>query len=781
MVNAPPLDSEKTEAMRQIEAFQKRFGEKHLIFVRHAALPLAVTPKLLYQLWAKFQRDRHASFLDVPWIAVSDFLLSGLCEEVGDGLYELDKSIRDELLEQLRNDKQFGPQRIKALAHFLNQAIEVSLQSEESDERDYAQSQRWTALAYIQPNLAAKELTTALFNAYQTNQPDLLRIAEVVDALSKPLEQFPELLAYAKGLSELVKGNVGQARTAFEQLNSHSNVDGVKIHIPKTIKSDKREKKKVYLSAIFHTPQFLIGACTIVVGIMGVAITHQLLPKFMLQEESTPHTVAVEPVDSPAKRKAWPNREESKAKDEQTAVVEPDILINKNRSTKPYPPILEPNKNEDIKSTQVEPSERTTDPDLSTQVLNPIYPLPDTESKREDLVNETRVSIEQEQSNSGPPSSEIFTDGDPTSTNSLENHHVNSPVEINNANSNSSGDESSLDTAIAPIGQDSSISENTESLEGTVSYIGNGILEAGETLYRGDSGEKVLDLQKRLQELGYLGSDDLSGVYDSLTESAVMSYQQAVDLPADGLFGYATNLALFDGSLPSGLISSESASEETLDTAQTTDQPLERESFPETPTAKPLIVHLDSSALGNRVLGFGDQGADVRELQELLNSRFSPTPIDGVFGSDTQNTINSLQGYYGLPGSGILDAATLAVLTSLEPVETPTDFSESDRALQNNEQPIANENDDSVVMGSVPITFLRVTGEVEYRSAGTKSFREAVPGLYIRVDLIRLSARSSVVVLCSDGNIQTLGTSIMNGSVISASDICPAAAAAPSR
>jgi hypothetical protein len=43
---------------RRIEAFHQRFGEAHLDFAYHAAFPLALTPDLLYRLWANFQRDR---------------------------------------------------------------------------------------------------------------------------------------------------------------------------------------------------------------------------------------------------------------------------------------------------------------------------------------------------------------------------------------------------------------------------------------------------------------------------------------------------------------------------------------------------------------------------------------------------------------------------------------------------------------------------------------------------------------------------------------------------
>ncbi|MBC7970052.1 MAG: hypothetical protein H7Z11_08005, partial [Verrucomicrobia bacterium] len=44
-------------ATRRIDAFRDRFGNAHLHLAYHAALPLALTPDLMYRLWANFQQD----------------------------------------------------------------------------------------------------------------------------------------------------------------------------------------------------------------------------------------------------------------------------------------------------------------------------------------------------------------------------------------------------------------------------------------------------------------------------------------------------------------------------------------------------------------------------------------------------------------------------------------------------------------------------------------------------------------------------------------------------
>ncbi|MGB7820192.1 MAG: L,D-transpeptidase family protein [Ornithinibacter sp.] len=66
---------------------------------------------------------------------------------------------------------------------------------------------------------------------------------------------------------------------------------------------------------------------------------------------------------------------------------------------------------------------------------------------------------------------------------------------------------------------------------------------------RGDRGEKVLELQERLSELGYwLGTPD--GRFGSLTQQAVWALQKSAGLSRDGVVGPRTTRALADGVRP---------------------------------------------------------------------------------------------------------------------------------------------------------------------------------------------------------------------------------------
>lgn len=189
-------------ARRRIEAFERRFGKTHLIFACHAAFPLALTPDLLYKLWANFQRDIHGFVLGIPWVAVADLLLSSLCDEVGRELYEMDTAVRNSLLNRLKEDENFGQQRINELSDFLLVYVRQQLQSNDSEVRDFAQAQRWTGLAYARPSEAAQELKATLEQAYRQDRAEQLRLASLVETFAEPLAEFEPLLVYAREIGK---------------------------------------------------------------------------------------------------------------------------------------------------------------------------------------------------------------------------------------------------------------------------------------------------------------------------------------------------------------------------------------------------------------------------------------------------------------------------------------------------------------------------------------------------------------------------------------------------
>jgi len=232
---SPSTNTKTRSATRRIESFRQRFGDGHFYLACHAALPLALTPDLLYSLWANFQRDTHGEAIDIPWIAVADLMLSNFCKEVGNELYEMDQAVRDDLLNQLRNDSRFGLERLRELADFVMAYVERQLDSPDLDVRDLATGQKWRALAYKQPPEAAHSIATVLAQLPFDDKAEWIRMATLLNSLAEPLSTFQPLLNYIRAMADLARGNLAAATVQMTQavdVNQEVRVEGVNLPIP---------------------------------------------------------------------------------------------------------------------------------------------------------------------------------------------------------------------------------------------------------------------------------------------------------------------------------------------------------------------------------------------------------------------------------------------------------------------------------------------------------------------------------------------------------------------
>ncbi|MFM8296671.1 MAG: SUMF1/EgtB/PvdO family nonheme iron enzyme [Microcystaceae cyanobacterium] len=197
--------SPKQIAARQIEIFcnkyTKKDGQNYQVLLSYAAFPLILTPDLLYQIWANFS-------LEISWIGVARILLSSLCREIGYEAYEMDLSIRNELLKELA-DKE-----LQKLGQFMLQYIEKRLTDTDESTQNIKERQRLTALAYIKPNQATRELVQKLSN--RTNKYEDIREAfrwtTFIKTLANPLSE--------KGFEPLLTLNNLIIKTAHDKTNT---------------------------------------------------------------------------------------------------------------------------------------------------------------------------------------------------------------------------------------------------------------------------------------------------------------------------------------------------------------------------------------------------------------------------------------------------------------------------------------------------------------------------------------------------------------------------------
>ncbi|MDJ0773502.1 MAG: SUMF1/EgtB/PvdO family nonheme iron enzyme [Mastigocoleus sp. MO_167.B18] len=224
------------DATGRIEFFKEQFGESHLDFASHGAFPLVLTPDLLYSIRERF----FAKPSKVPWYAVADLLLSDLCQQVDsesgkEKLYEMEREIRNQLL------KRCEEKTLKELSIFLIEYINHQLDKKS----ELYELQQWTALAYTEPNKAAKRLAEKLQRAYsQLNKPELIRLCEVTKTFVEPLKGYEPLLVVARGYAAAARGDEAGAQDSQNELKQkHSLVDdqisvaGVLLEVPDIVKS----------------------------------------------------------------------------------------------------------------------------------------------------------------------------------------------------------------------------------------------------------------------------------------------------------------------------------------------------------------------------------------------------------------------------------------------------------------------------------------------------------------------------------------------------------------
>ncbi|MBD2038590.1 WD40 repeat domain-containing protein [Leptolyngbya sp. FACHB-321] len=287
---------------RRIEAFRQRFGEGHFCLACHAALPLALTPDLLYSLWANFQRDTHGEAIEIPWIAVADLMLSNLCQEVGNELYEMDGVIRNELLTQLQSDSRFGLERVQELADFVIVYVEQQLDNSDLDAQDLATSQQWRALAYKNPSEAAHQIAALLTLIPLSDKAEWLRMTALLKTSEKPLEAFQSLLAYAQAMTDWIRGNLEAATVQMAKAvdtNNQVRVEGINLPIPNGIY--RKLSKNIEQNSLIRLPLTTIASIVAISGgtLILLSILFRLQPTLQ-SLNSQPTSVSSSPPTSPS-------------------------------------------------------------------------------------------------------------------------------------------------------------------------------------------------------------------------------------------------------------------------------------------------------------------------------------------------------------------------------------------------------------------------------------------------------------------------------------------------
>lgn len=161
-------------------------------------------------------------------------------------------------------------------------------------------------------------------------------------------------------------------------------------------------------------------------------------------------------------------------------------------------------------------------------------------------------------------------------------------------------------------------------------------------IQRGTRGVQVLNLQKRLTELGYYTAK-MDSDYEAADIAAVKEFQKNNGLKADGIAGYETQRILYSGSAVPG------------------------SAFTPSPSPAPTPTP-DLSTLRQ-----GNTGNEVKALQQrLYQLGYLAGKADGNFGSGTAMAVLAFQKANGLNQDGVAGPTTLSKLYSTGAMPNPT-------------------------------------------------------------------------------------------------------------
>ena len=186
----------------------------------------------------------------------------------------------------------------------------------------------------------------------------------------------------------------------------------------------------------------------------------------------------------------------------------------------------------------------------------------------------------------------------------------------------------------------------TESVS-EVTLVARGLVDSPAVgLAEGARGETVVAVQQALIAAGLSPKGGADGIFGPATAAALRSWQSTAGLEATGTVDELTAARLLNAGSPV-----------LVDTPSATDDS-SGEMSADTP--EPTVA-ADDSRIG---LAYGDWGADVESVQELLIAAGVDLRggADGLFGAATRDAVNGFQVAAGLSATGRVDAATLAAL-----------------------------------------------------------------------------------------------------------------------
>ena len=188
-------------ALRYIKSFEQKYGEESLQLACHAALPVVINADLVHLLRINFFLDQPKS---LTYTSEADLLLSSLCHDIGDGLYEIAPNIRNVLLQRMV--REHSQERIHDLATLLWQYNERY--APWTDRPELERAQQLTALNFLDPLKAKQWLAEAeisMGSASFVEREWFVAMRREINSLEDNLELSEPIIEIAKTVGAKIR------------------------------------------------------------------------------------------------------------------------------------------------------------------------------------------------------------------------------------------------------------------------------------------------------------------------------------------------------------------------------------------------------------------------------------------------------------------------------------------------------------------------------------------------------------------------------------------------
>lgn len=230
-----------TEANRKIREFSFTYGPRSLLLAAHLAVVEQLRADIVSLVRINFlpRRYRHDVTLD------ADVLFGSLSYDLGGGLFKMDRQVRRYLMNKLNawhvdRTGSVEESRVSQVARFVRAyaSRKRALPTVDKAEREYLNRIDWVALAYYQPDSAAKSLAEEMIDASKSNKisADYLKFSRVRPLIELPIASYVSVLNYARMIEAIsLEDYERAARFASGVSDGEVDVCGVDLPAPDSV------------------------------------------------------------------------------------------------------------------------------------------------------------------------------------------------------------------------------------------------------------------------------------------------------------------------------------------------------------------------------------------------------------------------------------------------------------------------------------------------------------------------------------------------------------------